>query len=97
MRLLICGVLLCLSLGLASCRKDPPPILSIICLGDGFGGADCSLADGTKVWKSPTELKDFWMTTNADMQNYVSWCYKTNNTAAVGAQMKSVELAIHAN
>jgi hypothetical protein len=62
----------------SGCRKDNPPVFSIICLGDGFGGADCSLADGSKKYLSPTELKDFWMTTNADMQNFSSWCYNTD-------------------
>lgn len=75
-----CGALLCLALVslLSSCkgtRKDQPPVLSVICLGDGFGGADCSMPDGSKKYLSPSELKNYWMTTNADAQNLVQWCY----------------------
>ena len=76
----ISGGMLCLALALSlssckSSRSDPPPVLSIICLGDGFGGADCSLADGTKKYLPPSELKNYWMTTNGDAQNLVQWCY----------------------
>jgi len=80
MRRWISGGMLCLALALSlnSCkgtRKDSPPVLSVICLGDGFGGADCSMADGSKRYLPPSELKNYWMTTNADAQNLVSWCY----------------------
>jgi hypothetical protein len=74
--------LLSLSLSLVSCRTDKPPVLSIICIGDGFGGADCSLPDGTTKYLAPSELKNFWMTTEMDMQNFSSWCYKTTQEDA---------------
>lgn len=81
-----------------ACRTDKPPVISIICLGDGFGGSDCSLsAAGTvpegcsvkdpsqplQVYCPPSALKDFWMTTQADEANFSSWCYKV--PAKVGA------------
>ena len=77
------GKLLLVSLGLllSSCRTDAPPKLSIICIGDGFGGADCTDSTGNKVYKSPTDLLNFWMTTQVDEANYTSWCYGT--TASV--------------
>ena len=49
--------------------------MSLICIGDGFGGADCSTAAGTHIYKSPSELKDYWMTTQTDEANFASWCY----------------------
>jgi len=79
MRLAVAAVVL---LSLLGCRKDQPPKISIICLGDGFGGADCTLADGSHVSKLPSELKDFWMTTNTDMANFASWCYGGSPPAA---------------
>ena len=74
-RLLLCGSLLLVAT--VSCRTDKPPAISIICIGDGFGGADCVLASGERQYKSPSELKNYWMTTAVDQQNYSSWCYKT--------------------
>lgn len=71
-------------------RKDPPPKISVICIGDGFGGADCVTSDGQNVYKSPSELKDFWMTTENDQANYSAWCYGTTPkvTAKVMRQMR---------
>jgi len=60
----------------SGCRKDQPPALSIICLGDGVGGADCSTSEGKRVHKLPSELKNYWMTTNNDFQNFSAWCYQ---------------------
>jgi hypothetical protein len=52
-------------------------VFSLICLGDGVGGADCSLPNGGQSHLLPSQLKNFWMTTNADMQNFSAWCYQT--------------------
>jgi len=75
---LLCGKLLFLAIAfsLSACRTDKPPAIDI-CIGDGAGGADCVLKDGTQVWRSPSELKNYWITTQADMANYSAWCYKT--------------------
>lgn len=68
-------------------------MLSIICIGDGFGGCDGSLPDGgavpagctvkdaqfpTRVYCPPSALKNYWMTTEPDQANYSAWCYKTS-------------------
>jgi hypothetical protein len=60
---------------LSSCRDSTPPVLSIICIGDGVGGADCVDSTGAQVHKDPSDLLNFWMTTEADEQNFTSWCY----------------------
>lgn len=74
------GVVLCLAIALAfsACRNDKPPSLSIICIGDGFGGADCVTSAGERIYKKPSELRTFWMTSQNDMQNFASWCYDTD-------------------
>lgn len=61
-----------------SCRNSKPPKISLICLGDGYGGADCVDPAGNKIYKSPSDLKDFWMTTQVDEANYSAWCYDTS-------------------
>ena len=72
-------------LALSACRTDKPPELSIICIGDGLGGADCSLPGGGQVSRSPSELKNYWMTTQTDQAKFAAWCYgvppKTANAA----------------
>lgn len=73
LKLLSFGALLCLAGG---CRNDRPPALGEICLGDGFGGADCSLADHTYRYRYPSDLKNFWMITQSDAAALTSWCYQ---------------------
>jgi len=93
MRQQMLGRLLLASLALLSisgCRSDKPPVISIICLGDGFGGADCSLGANatapagcsasdptqpTHVYCLPSALTNFWMTSEADESAWASWCY----------------------
>ena len=75
------GKRLCLALALlllSSCRDSQPPVISIICLGDGFGGADCSDPQGNKSHKTPADLSGYWMTTETDEANFASWCYATD-------------------
>jgi hypothetical protein len=57
-------------------RKDAPPKLSIICILDGHGGADCADVDGKPIYKAPSELAGFWATTQEDQKNFASWCFK---------------------
>jgi hypothetical protein len=66
-----------LSLLLYGCRSDKPPRIDV-CLGDGAGGADCTLKNGEHVYRSPSQLKNYWMTPQGDMTAFASWCYKTN-------------------
>lgn len=63
---------------LSSCRNDPPPTISVICILDGVGGGDCVKADGTKVYMLPSEMVNMWATTQADEQSFAQWCYKTS-------------------
>lgn len=37
---------------------------------------------GEKLYKSPSELKNFWMTTQTDEKNFSSWCYDVSVDAA---------------
>lgn len=71
------AVVLVLAL-VSGCRSDRPPAISTICILDGYGGGDCVNSDGTSVYKRPSEMLNYWSTTQADMQNFASWCYKTS-------------------
>lgn len=76
MRLLnVLGILS--SVVLSACRSSTSPPIDV-CIGDGFGGADCVLASGDVAYRSPSELKNFWMTTQDHMRQYSAWCYDTN-------------------
>jgi hypothetical protein len=87
-------LLLGLELLLPSCRDSIPPKIEI-CIGDGFGGADCVEADGTQLYKPPSGLKNYWMSNQPDMANFTSWCYQTA-PSTVMAGMNGVERTIHA-
>ena len=92
MRPLRLGKWLLVSLGflhLSGCRDSVPPKIEI-CIGDGFGGADCIEADGSQLYKSPSALKNYWMTNEPDEANYTSWCYDTTSSA-VQSQMAVVK------
>lgn len=68
--------LVVLVLSLYSCGTIPPKIE--VCIGDGFGGADCKSSSGETVYKSPSQLKNYWMTNQNDMAAFSSWCYRTS-------------------
>lgn len=77
-KLLKNGGMFLLMVGLLDgCRSDPAPVLSIICLGDGFGGGDCSFPNGDRKYLPPSELKNFWMTSQPDFYNFSAWCFDT--------------------
>lgn len=63
--------------GVSSCRNDAPPRLSLVCTLDGAGGGDCADPGGNYVYKSPTDMKDYWATTQTDEANFTAWCYGT--------------------
>lgn len=71
-RPLLLGSLLCLVLG--SCRTDSPPPKEI-CILDGFGGGDCIESDGSKLYRPPSQMINYWSTNQPDIQAFVSWCY----------------------
>lgn len=58
----------------SSCRKDYPPKIEI-CQFDGYGGADCILKDGSKVYRTPSELENYIGTNPDDQANFAAWCY----------------------
>lgn len=76
------GSVLCLGLVLAlsACRKDPPPKIDV-CLHDGMGGGDCALKDGTRAYRVPSELTNYWMTSQEDMRAFTTWCYGAKSSA----------------
>lgn len=94
-------LILQLSLFGMGCRKDPPPVLSILCIMDGFGGGDCALpfegapihegcsikdaAKPMEVYCPPSAMKNFWATSQPDEANFASWCYKTTPARANAA------------
>lgn len=78
MKRLRCGTMLFLAtVLLSSCRKSPPPQIDI-CIGDGFGGADCVMKDGSEKYIGPSGLTNFWMTNQNDMASFSAWCYQTS-------------------
>ena len=94
MRRLRHGKKLCLLLGLLalnSCRSSQPPGIEI-CILDGYGGADCIETNGTKLYKSPSALLDYWATNETDESNYTQWCYDIN-AQIVNANMKQIKKA----
>ena len=68
-KLYLLGVLL-----LVSCRTDIPPKIEI-CIMDGFGGGDCVEAGGAKLYRTPSQMLNYWSTNQPDEANYTSWCY----------------------
>ncbi len=68
---------LALALSLSSCRHDVPPQI-ILCIGDGLGGADCSIpgVPEREYWP-PSKLNDAWITTQDDAAKLLAWCYHT--------------------
>lgn len=69
---LVLGLLLA-----SSCRSSTAPAIEI-CIGDGFGGADCIRRDGSRLYRPPSELQNYWMTNQDDMRAYSSWCFDTS-------------------
>lgn len=87
------GKTLCLALAFLSlnaCRSSQPPALSLVCIGDGVGGADCVDHAGNKIYKTPSELLNFWMTTETDEQNFAQWCYGASSPAPIKAGMTQI-------
>ena len=75
------GKLLCLVallLDTTACRGTVPPKIPI-CIGDGFGGADCVEKDGSSGYRAPSELKNYWMTDQGSMSQFSAWCYRTSS------------------
>ena len=95
-RLFYCLTLWATLLNLSACRNDKPPQLGLICTLDGFGGGDCVTSDGTKVYKSPSEMKNFWATTQVDEANFTSWCYKTT-PAGTNAELEKLKTQMTAS
>lgn len=79
----------------SACRSDPPPQI-IICIGDGFGGADCSIpGQQQKEYWSPSKLENSWITTQDEMARFTAWCYKTDlETARTGLREKLGSLGL---
>lgn len=67
-------------LSLNACRDSQPPAIEI-CIIDGSGGGDCIEADGSKLFRPPSQMMNYWATSQPDMQNFSSWCYDTNSSA----------------
>jgi hypothetical protein len=105
MRQLRNGSLLFLVLAtLTSCRSTNPPPVSV-CIGDGFGGADCQLtptsplvalcqknADGS-FFCPPTALVNTWTTSQAEMAAFSSWCFDVP-VSVTSASMEKIKMAV---
>lgn len=78
LKLYRCGVLFLIVL---ACRRDYPPKIEL-CQFDGFGGADCIARDGSVVYKTPEQLKNYLGTNPDDNAAFVTWCYQANGKEA---------------
>lgn len=91
MKLLKNGRPLCLALALSfsGCRTSKPPVIEI-CIGDGAGGANCVESDGSRKYRLPSEMKNYWATNQPDQARFAAWCYDTNeaNIETVMASIK---------
>lgn len=56
-------------------EKSYPPRMNLICTGDGHGGGDCRTPEQVDVYKSPSELKNWWMVSQEDAAALTAWCY----------------------
>lgn len=95
---------LALLTGASSCRRSSPPKIDI-CLGDGVGGGDCLLREGSRLrgiciklrdagwYCPPSALENAWMTTQEDMAAYSSWCHDTSQKN-VKAHMRAIREAV---
>jgi len=66
--------LACLS---TSCRDSQPPKIEV-CILDGFGGGDCIESDGSKLYRLPSDMLNYWATSQPDEANFASWCYQAD-------------------
>lgn len=65
---------LALAFSLTSCRESTPPPIEI-CLLDGFGGGDCIERDGSRLYRVPSSMKNYWTTSEPDEAAFAGWCY----------------------
>lgn len=69
----------CLALGLllslTGCRQSKPPSIEV-CITDGVGGADCIEKDGSKLYRAPSQMENYWATNQSDQAALISWCYE---------------------
>ena len=42
------------------------------------GGGDCVEVDGTKVFKTPSQMNNYWCTNESDEERYASYCNDTS-------------------
>ena len=78
----------------SGCRHSQPPEISIICTMDGLGGGDCVTAAGEHKYLAPSEMKNMWATTQADMSKFSAWCYQTSIETTTQA-MGEISAKIH--
>lgn len=75
---------------LSACNQsDPPPPIEV-CLLDGFGGGDCIEPDGSKLFRPPSQMKNYWATNEHDQALFAAWCYGTD-APTVRAGMEEVK------
>lgn len=79
-------------LTISGCRTDNPPAKEV-CILDGFGGGDCVEADGSKKYRAPSEMVNYWSTNEADAENFFSWCYKTGKST-IKNSMEAIQASV---
>ena len=50
---------------LNGCRTDKPPVIEV-CITDGYGAGDCTEHDHSILYRSPSQMVDYWCTNETD-------------------------------
>ena len=83
-----------LALLLSGCpQKSPPPPMEV-CIHDGVGGADCVEHDGSKLYRPPSAMANYWCTNQEDEAAYASWATGANSEE-VSDQMTEIKKRIY--
>lgn len=84
------GKKLFLALGLlilSGCpEKSQPPVVEV-CITSPSSGADCVEHDGSKLFRAPSQMANYWCTNQADEAAYAAW--------ATGASDEQVQDAMN--
>ena len=64
---------------LSACRTDKPPVIEV-CITDGYGAGDCTEHDHSILYRSPSQMVDYWCTNETDEAAWAAWAYNTGDS-----------------
>lgn len=80
-------------IAMSACRDSTPPVIEI-CTTVATGGADCRERDGSHVFKTPSEMDNYWCTNQQDEAAFASWAYDAP-VSKINAGMKNIQQSMH--